>query len=246
MAVPVWVVPLIAAAGGIIKSLIESNAQDNAMDALKGGFDQANKTINEANKKAFDMLDPYIKGGKEDYERHRHLSHSGYYDTPYSGTVQPQEFTNQKVQPKTFNRETQSYESSYEPMQFRPMASLSAPSLPKPPSAPKTSAPDPVMVRPNINIPPSISELIFEKGIEQTKNFPKNPPAGLDFHDPASVARNPYAKGVANGKDLPYSPHNLGNPNLSIVEIMRIARDGRMPGPPGSGTFIPKTYARNA
>lgn len=219
-------------------------------DAMKKAFD----AIQAGGAEARSYQKPYLENAAEDYGQLRDLVQSGHFVQPYGRS-----FTSQSYAPQGFSFNPAGGKASFAswqpqggPATFTPQALPALPARPAKP--PVTASTDDVvgkyaarttpMVRPNLNIPPSISELVMDKAMEQVKSGTvQNPPAGVDFHDPRTAARNPYATG-GNPKDMPYSPGNLsGNKSLSIAELVAIARQGRMPGPAGSGTFIP-TYGR--
>jgi hypothetical protein len=138
---PPWLIPLIMAASSVVKNLVESKAADNALGQITGGFAGAQKTILDSTNKSFEYLDPYIRGGQQDYSDYRHLAKSGYYDTPAPISYQPQAYQNQSVTPTGFDPATMGFGNSYRSMQFQPMGLVSPLALPPMPNLPVYQAP---------------------------------------------------------------------------------------------------------
>lgn len=236
MAIPIWVLPVITAAGSILKKLINSDANSDSMGALQGGFDQAAKTINDATAKSFEYLDPYLKGGREDYDRYRRLSNGGYYDTPYSGTAQPQAFQNQGVEPGESSREIMSFKSNYQPMQFRPMGLLSSPQLPALPPMQIAQAPTPgpqQMSRPNALPGMSIEGMMMDAANNYPRNLPGEVPRGMPI--------SPMDEVINRGKPPdPSKPFQLPGP-ITMKEWLEqnsSTQPGSLPYK-GSGPYMP-------
>lgn len=225
------------------------NATREAAAAQKEALAKAFAAIEKGGAEARGYQKPYLEHAAEDYGQLRDLVQGGYFVQPYGKS-----FTSQSYAPQGFSFSPSAGKASFSSWQPQGgPATLTPQALPAMPARPAVASDELVgkpaartspMVRPNMNIPPSISELVMDKAMEQVKSGTvQNPPAGVDFHDPRTAARNPYATG-GNPKDMPYSPGNLsGNKSISIAELVSMMRQGRTPGPVGSGTFTP-TYGR--
>jgi hypothetical protein len=208
------------------------SAYEKGANIQVDAINKAAELIRAAGKQATDAKKPYTEHAAEDYSQLRDLVQGGFFVQPYGKS-----FTSQSYSPQGFSFDPSKGSASFTPWQpqggpatFTPQA---LPELPKKPAPAPTQ-----MVRPNAMPMPSLSELVMDMGASQVKqNTPQNMPAGFDVHNPRPV--NPYAAGMRGG-DLPYSPQALGNYPLSIADILRQAR-GEMPGPRGSGPYIPTT-----
>lgn len=223
------------------------SATREAAAAQKEALAKAFAAIQAGGAEARSYQKPYLENAAEDYGQLRDLVQGGFFVQPYGKS-----FTSQSYAPQGFSFNPSAGKASFAswqpqggPATLTPQALPALPARPAKPAAPAAKPADPAMVRPNMNIPPSISDLVMDKAVGQVNSGTvQNPPAGINFQDPRTAARNPYATGGNPSKDTPFSTSNLsGNTPLSIADLMAIMRQGRTPGPVGSGTFIP-TYGR--
>jgi hypothetical protein len=191
--------PVMMAAGSLVKHLITSNASDDAMDQLSSGFSDAQKLIQDSTAKSFQYLEPYLKGGQQDYNDYRQLSKSGYYDTPAPISYQPQAYQNQGVAPTGFNPGTMSFGNSYQPMQFQPMGLLSSLALPPtnlPPSQPAATPQAPSPQAPASQFTPNIQAVIRAASQVRQPNapqIPNNPMSPVQQYNPQTGQNSPIS-----------------------------------------------------
>lgn len=108
-----------------------SGADNGPANTAIGGLGDASGIVKDATKQAMGLLQPYIKGGEQDYGNYRDKVNSGYYNTPFAGVFNPQQAPQQQGFKPTWNPETQSFSSNRQPYNPAQMGPVSQQALPQ-------------------------------------------------------------------------------------------------------------------
>jgi hypothetical protein len=209
MAVPL-AVPIALGGAEFLKWLNNKSATNSAADRQFAALDKAQGAIQSASDKAMGYQQTYLENAGKDFNQLRGLVQSGYFQTPYPKSFQPQNFA--------FNPSQGT--ANFSPSSYTPMGL---------PTMPQFQAPAPQAAPQSLPPAPSSFPIPTSPNMGAIQNFPQNPPANVTMPN-----RNQVPPPVLQNMDPNGTMFRSVNQPLTLQERMEIMRRGR-----GSSPYIP-------
>lgn len=217
MPIPLPIIGGVTAAGTFLKWLAGQSANEDATNKGLEALNQAQGAIQTAADKGIALQQPYLQHAGEDYARQRGLVQSGYFQTPYGQSFQPQQYA-----PSGFTMNPAQGMASFNPQSFQ-MNSFTPQGLPPMPNLPAYQPPPQTPQGPPLSTQPKIPT--FQDQVHQTQpNVPVSPQGGLV---------GPPIFNPQTGQNSPLGQFKPGDPRMPTVQDLVKILLQRRPGQSG-------------